>query len=202
MAKKGQRNGTGDMPNIFRIRGKYYTVEQFFESGNEERLYRFKEPSPRWDFFTENSIGPLDGKAKSAIYSLLQQKIEPWLSTLFQSDHLSLLVGSGLSTAIWNLAGNSGNGVSMEYRDKSEKVVENWLWEAVKRYAKNKVENLEERDGPNLEDQISAMKELINSLGALAKSKETPSEREPIGGLDAWVKAGKTSLEGRTKAHS
>ena len=30
----------------------------------------------------------------------LKGRIEPWLTSLFQSEHLSLLVGSGLSTAI------------------------------------------------------------------------------------------------------
>ena len=176
--QKGQWNGTGNMPNVLRIRGKYYTVEPFSESGNEEKLYRFKEPSPHWDFFTENSIGPLDGKAKSAIYSLLQQKIEPWLSTLFQSDHLSLLVGSGLSTAIWKLAGSSGKGVSMDYRRESKAGVKNELWGAVERYAKKQVENLKERAGPNLEDQISAMNDLINTLDALKDPRKTSLDDE------------------------
>ena len=30
----------------------------------------------------------------------LRNRVEPWLSTLCQSEHLSLLVGSGLTTAI------------------------------------------------------------------------------------------------------
>ena len=29
-----------------------------------------------------------------------RKKIEPWLSALFQAEHLNLLVGSGLTTAV------------------------------------------------------------------------------------------------------
>lgn len=34
----------------------------------------------------------------------VRNKVEPWLSAVFQSEHLSLLVGSGLTTAITNIA--------------------------------------------------------------------------------------------------
>ena len=30
----------------------------------------------------------------------LRSKIEPWLTAVFQSEHLSLLIGTGLTTAI------------------------------------------------------------------------------------------------------
>ncbi|MFA6837000.1 MAG: SIR2 family protein [Fibrobacteraceae bacterium] len=41
----------------------------------------------------------------------LRSRIEPWLTALVQSEHLSLLVGSGLSTAISGLAGTSSQGM-------------------------------------------------------------------------------------------
>jgi hypothetical protein len=34
-----------------------------------------------------------------------RKHIEPWLSAVFQSEHLSLLVGNGLSLAVGNIAG-------------------------------------------------------------------------------------------------
>lgn len=37
----------------------------------------------------------------------LRQGIEPWLTSLFQSEHLSLLTGTGLSTAIEVMAKGS-----------------------------------------------------------------------------------------------
>jgi hypothetical protein len=34
----------------------------------------------------------------------LQRRVEPWLSTILQSEHLSVLIGSGFSTAICEAA--------------------------------------------------------------------------------------------------
>jgi len=33
-------------------------------------------------------------------YLKIRKKVEPWLTALFQSEHLSLLVGTGLSIAL------------------------------------------------------------------------------------------------------
>src|SRR5690625_4584964 len=40
--------------------------------------------------------------------SVLRQRIEPWLTSLFQSDHLSLLAGSGLTHAIHGIVTGTG----------------------------------------------------------------------------------------------
>lgn len=40
--------------------------------------------------------------------SVFRNRIEPWLTSLFQSEHLSLLCGSGITNAISFLAGSSG----------------------------------------------------------------------------------------------
>jgi len=43
----------------------------------------------------------------------LRQRIEPWLTAVFQSDHLALLVGSGLPDAIHSIAtGNALPGMN------------------------------------------------------------------------------------------
>ena len=43
----------------------------------------------------------------------LRSRIEPWLTSLFQSEHLSLLVGSGLTTAIqYDACRSANNGMS------------------------------------------------------------------------------------------
>ena len=39
----------------------------------------------------------------------LRKEIEPWLTALFQSEHLSLLIGSGLSSAACQIAGKQEN---------------------------------------------------------------------------------------------
>lgn len=48
---------------------------------------------------------PDDGKITKTIF---RSRIEPWLTSLFQSEHLSLLCGSGITNAISYLAGSSG----------------------------------------------------------------------------------------------
>jgi hypothetical protein len=47
---------------------------------------------------TEILTNPADDRLK------LRRRIEPWLSSVFQSEHLSLLVGNGLRAAIAQLA--------------------------------------------------------------------------------------------------
>ena len=43
--------------------------------------------------------------------NVLKERIEPWLTSLFQSEHLSLLAGSGLTTGICRIANKSAAGM-------------------------------------------------------------------------------------------
>ncbi|QCZ92816.1 SIR2 family protein [Salinimonas iocasae] len=86
----------------------------------------------------------------------LRGEIEPWLTALFQSEHLSLLVGSGFSTAAHWLAKNT-SGAGMEQLDFSvfkEQIEKSSIVSA-------------ERSGrgtANIEDQIRICNELIRGL--------------------------------------
>lgn len=86
----------------------------------------------------------------------LRGEIEPWLTALFQSEHLSLLVGSGFSTAAHWLAKNT-SGAGMEQLDFSvfkEQIDKSSIVSA-------------ERSGrgtANIEDQIRICNELIRGL--------------------------------------
>src|SRR5688500_1354802 len=40
-----------------------------------------------------------------------RSKVEPWLSAIFQTEHFSLLVGSGLSSALANVANIQSQGM-------------------------------------------------------------------------------------------
>jgi len=86
----------------------------------------------------------------------LRQRIEPWLTALFQSEHLSLLVGSGLSNAIHKIATRKllpGMGtVKFTYFDKE-----------VKAEAKKSAKAAARRSG-NVEDQIRVANELLRGL--------------------------------------
>jgi SIR2-like protein len=86
----------------------------------------------------------------------LRGEIEPWLTALLQSEHLSLLVGSGFSTAAHWLAKNT-SGAGMEQLDFSvfkEQIDKSSIVSA-------------ERSGrgtANIEDQIRICNELIRGL--------------------------------------
>ena len=94
--------------------------------------------------------------------------IEPWLSALFQSDHLNLLIGSGLTTAI----ARASNTPAIDIRPAS------FQWDyadAVQRAAVDRANRLNRGD-PNIEDQISAIRELIGGLRVLASVSESNGE--------------------------
>lgn len=75
-----------------------------------------------------------------------RKQIEPWLSAICQSEHLALLIGNGLTTAITHEA--KVTGASMQGLDfistHAPKIVENARLSAVRTG----------RGTPNIEDQI------------------------------------------------
>jgi len=91
----------------------------------------------------------------------LRQKIEPWLTALFQSEHLSLLVGTGLTIALTKNSDLMQGSNLDEFKEFKEKI-EN----AAKKYA----ENLNRRD-PNFEDYLRVATELLRGYEILENNK-------------------------------
>lgn len=89
-----------------------------------------------------------------------RNKIEPWLSAVFQAEHLSLLVGNGFTTAIANHAGGTPTTMSVSgfggcpHEDK------------VAAHAKKLAEAMG-RGSANIEDQLSAALDLLDGLQIL-----------------------------------
>ena len=88
----------------------------------------------------------------------LRSRVEPWLSSLFQSEHLSLLLGSGLSTAIqYEATEKADNGMSAlefsktKYKDK----IKQFSAESAKKSG---------RGESNIEDDIRVANELLRGL--------------------------------------
>lgn len=103
--------------------------------------------------------------------SELRTHIEPWLTSLFQSEHLSLLVGSGLTTAVQYAAcGSSNNGMDV---DKSFSVFS----DDIARAASNSAIRTG-RETANIEDKIRVANELIAGLSVL-KGNPDFCEMEP-----------------------
>ena len=102
-----------------------------------------------------------------------RERIEPWLSALFQAEHLNLLVGSGFTTAIAAAAGAppvdmSPTAFRPDYAD------------AVGKAARESGARLGRSD-PNIEDQIRIVIELIGGLRILADQPDAEHGADPLG---------------------
>lgn len=111
----------------------------------------------------------------------LRNRIEPWLTSLFQSEHLSLLVGSGLTTAIQYAACGNGNNGMGQFVPKSKYA------EKIKKRAVASAIETGRGKTPNFEDYIRVMCELLQGLeiiwdndGIEEHSKEITELKEEI----------------------
>lgn len=88
--------------------------------------------------------------------NVLRSRIEPWLTALFQSEHLSLLVGSGLMHSIHRLATSEAHrGMEkVDFRCFEWQINEAALLSA----------NRAKRETTNIEDQIRVANELLLGL--------------------------------------
>lgn len=95
----------------------------------------------------------------------LRTRIEPWLTSLFQSEHLSLLIGSGLTTAIQYAAcGNADNGMNNE----SDFSV---FSDEIKRAADRSAVAIGRKE-PNIEDKIRVGNELLKGISVIKENKD------------------------------
>ncbi|KRT35384.1 SIR2 family protein [Acetomicrobium hydrogeniformans] len=106
----------------------------------------------------------------------LRERIEPWLTALVQSEHLSLLVGSGLTHAVHKLATNKA------LRGMGTINIETFMNEI--EAEANRSAKAAGRDTANFEDQLRVANELLRGLEIIAstKTKDAP-ERKQIDGL-------------------
>jgi hypothetical protein len=92
-----------------------------------------------------------------------RREIEPWLSAVFQSEHLSLLVGNGLTTAIAVAAGGLAPSMSAgEFGPDLTMEVNNWAAKAARDVG---------RGEPNIEDQLRAALQLIGGLEVIGDQR-------------------------------
>lgn len=92
----------------------------------------------------------------------LRSRIEPWLTSLFQSEHLSLLIGSGLTHAVHCLAAGKGAaGMSALSLSNYE--------DEINSKAKESANKAGRKEG-NLEDQLRIANELLRGLEILNNS--------------------------------
>jgi hypothetical protein len=104
----------------------------------------------------------------------LRSHVEPWLTALFQSEHFSVLIGSGLTQALHKMA--TGTGLpSMD--PQTIAIFEDEIEAEAKRSAKAAGRGV---DG-NIEDRIRVANELLRGLEILAAStNEDSDERHKV----------------------
>jgi hypothetical protein len=99
-----------------------------------------------------------------------RKTIEPWLSAVFQSEHLALLVGSGFTAAISHACGAKATGMGLAPL-KSE------FGTAIGEYATTSAKACG-RGTPNIEDQIRSALQLLGGLHIIKHKGEKPLEDE------------------------
>jgi hypothetical protein len=108
----------------------------------------------------------------------LREHIEPWLTSLFQSEHLSLLAGSGLTHAVHFLAAGKGatDMGTMPLTAHQEKI---------SKAAQNSAKQAGRKQG-NVEDQLRVANELLRGLEILDDAKAAILREELEAGMKAF----------------
>jgi len=115
-------------------------------------------------------------------YKDLRNRIEPWLTSLFQSEHLSLLAGSGLTHAVHYLAAGKG-AAGMDALTLSHYHAE--IIDA----AKQAGEAVGRKNG-NLEDQLRVANELLRGLEILRMNDKSKALRQELQtGMQAFAQS-------------
>ncbi len=102
----------------------------------------------------------------------LRNRIEPWLTSLFQSEHLSLLAGSGLTHAVHFLAtGKGAAGMGALTLSNHQAEIDGAAGAAAEAAGREK---------GNLEDQLRVANELLRGLEILQQDTEAETLREEL----------------------
>ncbi|MFZ3123778.1 MAG: SIR2 family protein [Acidovorax sp.] len=158
------------MSNTLKVRDDYTPIH--FEATGEDGKFKLCEGSEASWLTQGETFGIKD----------LRSRIEPWLTALFQSEHLSLLAGSGLTHAVHYLAADKaaagmGEVILTSYKDEIAKAAK----EAAQKAG---------REAGNIEDQLRAANELLRGLEILGKSTEAETLRTELAAtLEVFAKS-------------
>ena len=155
------------MVNIIKVRDDYEPIQ--FESTSGLNKFKICEgSSASW---TDQEFTVKD----------LRSRIEPWLTSLFQSEHLSLLVGAGLTHAVHYLAANkAAAGMSALDLSNYKDEIDNRAKESAKKAGR--------KEG-NLEDQLRVANELLRGLEILGESKADNLRNELNEGMKSFAQS-------------
>lgn len=170
-----------EYPNIIKVRddheptrfGKIFDLQ---EGGSD------KKHGKEVEFSIEPNSNPnwLNG-SKTFNHRDLRSRIEPWLTALFQSEHLSLLAGAGITHAVHYIAANKP-AAGMSQLDL------NTCGEEINEAAKKSSEASGRQEG-NIEDQLRVANELLRGLEILNDDKASDLKEELEKGLQKFADA-------------
>lgn len=120
----------------------------------------WKEHCYRVGSHTEARDGlPAEPEAVDKFIADSRKRIEPWLSAVFQAEHLNLLLGSGFTTAIGSIAGATTTGMS--------KVTFGTAYDAAINSHADLSAQLMNRGSANIEDQFRSAMSVLEGLSVI-----------------------------------
>jgi hypothetical protein len=149
---------TAPPPNILKTRDDPQPVRLSEDASGERGFSLADGPAPNW-LKAGTQIGP----------EKLRERIEPWLTALCQSEHLSLLLGSGISQAVHRIATDQALPGMNQATFPS---FQQWIDDEASRAAK-----AAERTTFNIEDQIRAASELLRGLEIIGVQEKSFGEK-------------------------
>ena len=151
--------------NIIKVRDDHSPVNFIKVDSDDSNEYRFKQVGEKKAAWINNE----DFSEQD-----LRNRIEPWLTSLFQSEHLSLLIGSGLTSAIQIAStGMADNGMG-EFQPKSKYA------DKIIAKASEDVKKTGRGNKPNIEDYLRVMNELLPALEILDQKEAYVELRNEI----------------------
>jgi SIR2-like domain len=104
---------------------------------------------------------PLDPAALEKFIAYARARIEPWLSAIFQAEHLNLLLGSGFTSAIASQAGSAATGMGRVQLGTAYD-------DAIDAHAAASAKRMR-RGEPNIEDQFRSALALLEGFRVVDK---------------------------------
>jgi len=111
--------------------------------------------------------------------SILRGKIEPWLTSIFQSEHFSLLVGTGLTTGLTNIAEVKSQAMGRIDFTNFKNDIKSWSDESAK---------ILDRGTANIEDDFRTALELLQGMKIKKDPDAKKLEKEINLKLDVFIR--------------
>lgn len=126
---------------------------------------------------------PAEPEALDAFIAVSRKRIEPWLSAVFQAEHLNLVLGSGFTSAVGYLAGADATGMS--------KVKFGTTYDAAIDVHADAGARLMNRGAANIEDQFRSALAVLDGLkildAAAAKTLKKAMDAQMSGFLSSLL---------------